>query len=76
MEPTFSKKPRPVTKKAVCVKLSFLGIKLLDRMAERHAGTPLAEDKGPIVDRLILAEALAIRSQDPRIEAILSECGL
>lgn len=76
MEKSFTKKPRPVTKKPVGLKLSFLGVKLLDRMATRNPGTPLSEDKGPIVDRLIFAEAQAIRSQDSQIEAILSEAGL
>lgn len=76
MEPKYEKKPRPVTKVPVGLKLSFLGQKLLDRMAQRHSGTPLKEYKGPLVDRLILAEARAIRSQDPQIEAILSEAGL
>lgn len=75
-EPTFKKKPRPVTKDPVGLKLSFLGVKLLDRMARRHAGTPLQEKKGPLVDRLILQEARAIRGQDPEVEAILSEAGL
>ena len=76
MEPNYEKKPRPVTKVPVGLKLSFLGQKLLDRMAQRHSGTPLQECKGPLVDRLILAEARAIRSQDPQIDAILSEAGL
>lgn len=76
MERKYTRKPRAVTKHPVGLKLSFLGVKLLDRMALRHEGTPLQENKGPIVDRLLLAEAQAIRSQDPQIEAILSEAGL
>lgn len=76
MEPTFSKKPRPVTKHPVGLKLSFLGVRLLSCMVSRHKGTPLAEKKGPLVDRLILQEARAIRGQDPKIEALLSEAGL
>lgn len=75
-EPTFTKKPRPVTKDAVGLKLSFLGVKLLERLSQRHAGTPLQEKKGPLVDRLILQEAQAIRGRDPEVEAILSEAGL
>jgi len=70
------RKPRPVTKKPVGLKLSFLGVRLLDRMAERNPGTPLKENKGPIVDRLLLQEALVIRAQDQGVEAILSEAGL
>lgn len=76
MKPKYEKKPRPVTKVPVGLKLSFLGQKLLDRMAQRHSGTPLKEYKGPLVDRLILAEAQSIRAHDPQIEALLSEAGL
>ncbi len=76
MEPKYEKKPRPVTKVPVGLKLSFLGQKLLDRMAQRHSGTPLQECKGPLVDRLILAEAQSIRAHDSQIEALLSEAGL
>lgn len=76
MEPKYEKKPRPVTKVPVGLKLSFLGYKLLDRMAKRHSGTPLHECKGPLVDRLILAEAQSIRACDSQIEALLSEAGL
>jgi len=76
MEPKYEKKPRPVTKVPVGLKLSFLGQKLLDRMSKRHSGTPLREYKGPLVDRLILAEAQSIRAHDSQIEALLSEAGL
>lgn len=76
MEKKYEKRPRPVTKIPVGLKLSFLGQKLLDRMAQRHAGTPLQECKGPLVDRLILSEAQSIRAQDVQIEALLSEAGL
>lgn len=58
------------------IKLSGLGIRLLARMAARHHDTPLAEKKGPLVDRLILQEAKAIRAKDADIDAILSEAGL
>lgn len=75
MEPKY-KKPRPITKHPVGLKLSALGVKLLDRLSERHKGTPLHEHRGPLVDRLLLQEARAVRSQDPAVEAILSEAGL
>jgi len=70
------RKPRPITKKPVGLKLSFLGVRILDRLSERNPGTPLAENKGPIVDRLLLQEAQVIRGQDQGVEAILSEAGL
>lgn len=66
----------PVPKKAVNHKLSALGIRLLSRMSERNQGTPLAEKRGPILDRLILQEARAVRKHDAEIDAILSEVGL
>lgn len=75
METKF-KKPRPITKHPVGLKLSTLGVKLLDRLSERHKGTPLHEHRGPLVDRLLLQEARAVRTQDPAVEAILSEAGL
>lgn len=65
-----------VAKKQQNIKLSGLGIRLLTRMAERHRDTPLSEKKSPIVDRLILQEAKAIRAQDAGIDSILSEAGL
>ena len=75
MEPKF-KKPRPITKRPVGLKLSALGVKLLARLSARHQGTPLHEHRGPLVDRLLLQEARAVRSQDQGVEAILSEAGL
>ena len=75
MEPKF-KKPRPITKLPVGLKLSALGVKLLDRLSERHRGTPLHEHRGPLVDRLLLHEARAVRGQDVEVERILSEAGL
>ena len=75
MSETF-KRPRPVTKHPVGFKLSGLGVRLLDQMSKRHKGTPVEEKKGPLVDRLILQEARAIRGQDPAVEAMLSEAGL
>lgn len=70
------RKPRPVTKKGVGVKLSHLGVRLLAALSARHQGTPLEEKKGPLVDRLILQEARSIRGQDQAVESILSEAGL
>lgn len=75
MGPKF-KKPRPITKRPVGLKLSALGVKLLDRLSERHRGTPLHEHRGPLVDRLLLHEARAVRGQDVEVERILSEAGL
>jgi len=70
------RKPRAVTKKPVGLKISFLGVKLLDRLAQRNVGTPMQEDKGPLVDRLIFREAVSLRHQDAELESILSEAGL
>ena len=74
-DPQF-KKPRPITKKPVGVKLSFLGVRLLEAMSSRYQGTALEEKKGPLIDRLILAEAQKVRDVHPDIESILSEAGL
>lgn len=71
-----TRKPRPKTKKPVGLKISFLGVKLLTQLSERNAGTPMQEDKGPLVDRLIFREALSLRNQDAVLESILSEAGL
>lgn len=70
------KKPRPITKHPVGLKLSTLGVSLLGRFFDRHKGTPLHEHRGPLVDRLLLQEARRVRAEDPEIERILSEAGL
>ena len=74
-EPVF-RKPRPITKHPVGMKLSVLGVRLLSRMTARNVGTPLNEKKGPLVDRLIQQKARTLRGQDAQIETILSEAGL
>ena len=65
MEPKYEKKPRPVTKIPVGLKLSF-GIQAPGQDGQTSFGTRSRSARA-LVDRLILAEAQSIRAHDSQV---------